>query len=186
MINHIHGCVNFNYPSRGRSSYSMMKYDRPIEIYSGKNDYVTLQSGNLRCESPIITGLSKTDFLIAEPYRTYYSNMVRSFNKNDIIIIIGYGFGDYYINDLLSNYHKAYDNGRRVIIISPGEESQVHFDQFINCKQEELIRISRAKSNSEIIYTGDKTVLWYKGGFKDASNDTDFMNMMFDMIRMSE
>lgn len=184
MINHIHGCVNFNHSSGGYTTYSMVKYDYPIENYSGVCDYVTLQSGNLRCESPIITDLSKTEFMIAEPYRTYYSNMVRSFNENNPIIIIGYGFGDYYINDLLSNYHKAHENGKQVIIISPGIEPLAHFDWFINYEREELIHvIPRINSNSKIIHTEDKSVLWYRGKFKEACNDEVFMKMVLDVIR---
>ncbi len=68
----------------------------------------------------LITGGSKLDQLLAEPYQTFYSTLVRHVHEADAILIAGYGFGDLHVNRVLRNRFEGHDDHKpypRVIIL---------------------------------------------------------------------
>ena len=51
----------------------------------------------------LIAGGFKLDQLLADPYQTFYSTLVRHVHEADAILIAGYGFGDLHVNRALRN-----------------------------------------------------------------------------------
>lgn len=51
----------------------------------------------------LIAGGFKLDQLLADPYQTFYSALVRHVHEADAILIAGYGFGDLHVNRVLRN-----------------------------------------------------------------------------------
>lgn len=51
----------------------------------------------------LIAGGFKLDQLLADPYQTFYSTLVRHVYEADAILIVGYGFGDLHVNRVLRN-----------------------------------------------------------------------------------
>ena len=74
------------------------------------------QSGDETIIGPIITGLRKTDKLIAFPYSYYYYWLTRSLNNNKSLLIIGYSFQDLHFNSLLERLVSLNINCKIIII----------------------------------------------------------------------
>ena len=51
----------------------------------------------------LLAGGFKLDQLLAEPYQSFYSTLVRHVHEADAILIAGYGFGDLHVNRVLRN-----------------------------------------------------------------------------------
>ena len=51
----------------------------------------------------LISGGFKLDQLLAEPYQTFHSTLVRHVHEADAILVIGYGFGDLHVNRAIQN-----------------------------------------------------------------------------------
>ena len=51
----------------------------------------------------LIAGGFKLDQLLADPYQTFYSALVRHVHEADAILIAGYGFGDLHVNRVIRN-----------------------------------------------------------------------------------
>ena len=59
----------------------------------------------------LIAGGFKLDQLLAEPYQTFYSALVRHTQEADAILIAGYGFGDLHVNRTIQNrFERTYDH----------------------------------------------------------------------------
>ncbi len=61
----------------------------------------------------LIAGGFKLDQLLAEPYQTFYSTLVRHVHEADAILIAGYGFGDLHVNRVLRNRFEGPDHHDR-------------------------------------------------------------------------
>lgn len=75
-------------------------YEKAKETWFGRSTN-TAQSHMESVIGPIITGLRKTDKLVAYPYSSYYHTLMDSLQKNSRLLIIGYSFGDIHFNHLL-------------------------------------------------------------------------------------
>ena len=51
----------------------------------------------------LIAGGFKLDQLLADPFQTFYSSLVRHAQQADALLIAGYGFGDLHVNRSLRN-----------------------------------------------------------------------------------
>lgn len=117
ILNHLHGCCLFNYNPAEESSpqYLIYKYDLPIGSYDGLSISYETQAHETVFHSPIITGLWKTESLTLEPYASYHCNLHQSLINNRVLFIIGYGFGDYYINYQIQYF--ANEQGNKIVYI---------------------------------------------------------------------
>lgn len=119
---HLHGSILFGYNdpenlllNKFHHLVKFTNYDSAQETWQGRSGSYT-QGGDFLSRSPIITGLSKTDRIFLQPYLTYLSEFVRALAKSPRLLIVGYGFNDLYINELLEIvpfYHK----NRKIVII---------------------------------------------------------------------
>jgi len=136
-ISHIHGQICFaeadfrrediNLFSFEEQGYTLYKYPSfkaaeyvRKKIYSSDD---TNQSGHSMIVSNIITGRMKTDKLLWSPFHIYMYGLIRALIENHELIIIGYGFGDYYINSLLFKYLGVHhDKHVRIITYADPDE----------------------------------------------------------------
>ncbi|MCR5532622.1 MAG: SIR2 family protein [Paludibacteraceae bacterium] len=128
-INHVHGCLLYS------GEKPNFKVDREIqEVYSHNQfkwkdfqtnlDNITCrslsagrgQSGDLLVQDSIITGLHKTDKIVSQPFSFYRTQMDVQLIENDSLLIVGYSFNDYYVNNLLESL-TLYHNNYRVAVI---------------------------------------------------------------------
>lgn len=68
----------------------------------------------------LIAGGFKLDQLLADPYQTFYSTLVRHVHEADAILIAGYGFGDLHVNRALRNRFEGPDDEKpypKVVIL---------------------------------------------------------------------
>ena len=75
----------------------------------------------------LIAGGFKLDQLLADPYQTFYSTLVRHTQEADALLIAGYGFGDLHVNRALRNRFEGPDDKvPRVVVLekSPHEKLQ--------------------------------------------------------------
>lgn len=103
--------------------------------------------------APIITGLDKMNMLMYMPYSCYYSNLLHSLSINKILIVIGYGFHDNYINATINSFQSVAE--KIIIIISTSKPPIFSFED-----------------NSDKIKTNGSNVFWFDGTFKEASTST--------------
>ncbi|WP_437513046.1 SIR2 family protein [Sorangium sp. So ce1099] len=76
------------------------------------------QSGRHTIIGPVITGLQKPDKILSvEPYASYYHTFVDCLRSSPRLLIVGYGFGDTYINQLLSRMSRWHGAARRIACI---------------------------------------------------------------------
>ncbi len=61
----------------------------------------------------LISGGFKLDQILAEPYQTFYSTLVRHVHEADAILIVGYGFGDLHVNRAIQNRFELHDSDDR-------------------------------------------------------------------------
>lgn len=75
---------------------------------------------------PIITGLRKNDKIVIPPFDAYYMHLYQRLRENKNLLIIGYSFGDLYINALLNQFRSFHGDAVKVVCIgylSPDEWS---------------------------------------------------------------
>lgn len=128
-INHLHGCINYyfatykdiNYDVYTNQHHDLYKYDNYDTVHKlmiGRGQcQPTSQSGETYYAAPIITGLRKTDKLNSSPFDFYHTKMVESIIANPKLIIVGYGFGDLYCNQLLDRMYALHGTKCRIVLI---------------------------------------------------------------------
>lgn len=159
-----------------------------------KDDLFKIRSTQSRQEifaTSILLGLQKTEKINASPFDFYYYKFFQSIIQNPSLLIIGYSFGDFYINQLLSHFYTLHSERRRVVIITyysepylknynMDESSHSHAFRTITrlmhpkYNEEEfpglLYRMKNQKyGENDCIVSCDKTVRVYYKGFLDAA-----------------
>lgn len=129
-INHLHGCIYY-----GRDSYvdpNTDVYDFEVhDLYKWKdldkayNKWLgfscsdeTTQNGQDIVQGPLITGLSKTEKTTCLPYDIYRYNFERSIIKNNSLLIVGYSFGDKYLNHMMTRMNQLHGEDKRIVLIA--------------------------------------------------------------------
>lgn len=128
-INHLHGCINYYFESYKdinhdvytnllHDLYKYDSYETVLDKMIGRGQsQPTTQSGESYYAAPIITGLRKTDKLNSSPFDFYHTKLVESITNNPKLIIVGYGFGDYYCNQLLERMYALHGAACRIVLI---------------------------------------------------------------------
>ncbi len=102
------------------------------------------QAGRSEYNFPIITGLEKSNRVIAqEPFATYYEYFRRCLRNNSRLLIIGYGFADTYINQaILSSYIDANHTHQRVVLVDKIKDGKKTIFDGINAQTgQDFIRL---------------------------------------------
>lgn len=66
---------------------------------------------------PILVGLRKTEKLEFLPFSCYHADLVNKIVANPSLLIVGYSFGDLYVNQLLERHKLVHGNNQRVVLI---------------------------------------------------------------------
>ena len=148
-VSHLHGQILFEYPEFTKNDINKYSYQDPKNLLykyanykqakdfrkrSARSDDHT-QSGENIFRFNLITGLMKTDKLLWNPMAAYHNRLMNSLMENSRLILIGYGFGDIYINSLLEQYNAMHYNDRKVVMID-----------YVKCNEENIWKIRAGNS----------------------------------------
>ena len=75
---------------------------------------------------PIITGLKKTDKISCSPYDCYHGNLYKALYGSNALVIVGYSFGDLYVNNLIRMMHTLYGDKKRIVIIDKWNQKTIN------------------------------------------------------------
>jgi hypothetical protein len=125
-ILHLHGCILYGYGSPpNKNEYLLIdnredlskfnKYEESVITWTPRWEH-RAQTKDETIIGPIITGLRKTDKLIAYPYSFYYNWLTNSIIENGSLLIIGYSFGDIHFNSVLERILRLHKNCKIVVI----------------------------------------------------------------------
>lgn len=130
-MSHLHGCIEF-FDSRYKEEvykkevikygfhdlYKYSSYDKVRDMYKGSSkSKPSNQAGEQFINAPIITGLLKTDKLNILPFAFYHSHLYNCIMRNNSLLVVGYSFGDLYINQLIERMELIYVDKKRVVLI---------------------------------------------------------------------
>lgn len=131
-VSHLHGQICFGDPSFKTEDINRYAYEeQEFTLYKYK-DYKSAeyyrnmharsdpktQSGHTTFAANIITGRMKTDKLLWAPMQMYMCGLMKALMNNEELIIIGYGFGDYYINHMLYQYLQRHRNRKHITMVT--------------------------------------------------------------------
>lgn len=149
-INHLHGCILYGlakfwsrdkvpevmkYSHRDLVKYPTYERSSSEWLSLGYGDNKTFQSKEKEVYAPIITGLRKTDKLLHLPLDVYRWNLERKIMENNALVIVGYSFGDTYVNDVINRMRLYHGDKMRVVLIdhklsaSPSEVESGRYDR---------------------------------------------------------
>ena len=130
-MSHLHGCIEF-FDSRYKDEvykqevvkygfhdlYKYPSYEKVRDMYIGSSKSgPSNQAGEQFVNTPIITGLLKTDKLNILPFAFYHGHLYNCVMRNNSLLVVGYSFGDLYINQLLERMELIYGDKKRVVLI---------------------------------------------------------------------
>lgn len=126
-INHLHGQICFgarlpqNMRNEQRNGYYRVN-DFEIILRSGDlpryaGSMQATQSSEQIYQYSIITGLRKTDKVLSPPFDAYLTHFYQKLYQNSCLLVIGYGFGDLYINSLINQFREFHGEHGKVIFI---------------------------------------------------------------------
>ena len=156
------------------------------------------QSGEFIAQDSIITGLHKTDKIVCHPYAFYRTQLDKQLINNNRLLIVGYSFNDFYINIMLESLAMYHETNKIVIVdfISSkdadieqfrgdalgeyflkdkGKKYMQHFVEAIINKGEAKVednvwnQFNYDNSNEKYIVSKDGQVMFFYGGFKEAT-----------------
>ena len=131
-INHLHGCTLYGHSRMSLEDtnkqqifyyksydwYKWRSFSKSLSAWLGiSTSTPNAQNGDTIFPSPIITGLNKTDKILPLPLSTYRYNLTDKLIKNNALIIAGYSFGDYYVNNELERMRLYHGDGLRVVVV---------------------------------------------------------------------
>lgn len=185
-IMHLHGSINYGYP-RDHDILEKYSYHELVKYQNYLDDRITSamrqpkkDQTNERVEiGPLITGLNKTAKITSIPYSFYNAELIKNIYKNDCLLIIGYSFGDYYINENLLKFMHFNSPAAKLVIIDNldqkrwdkntknlADNAYQGLNQFLG-----MLSI-RGKTyielNKNSIKTSNGTIINYLNGFKSA------------------
>lgn len=127
-INHIHGCIVYGNDDLSTEEYRekiMGKYD--VTDFFKYKDYVSTpkhwwsddvaQNRHSHVPVPLITGLDKTDKIVGLPFSAYRQNFEKQILENNALLIVGYSYGDAYINSMLERMRQIHGDKQRIVLI---------------------------------------------------------------------
>lgn len=143
-VNHLHGCINYYHPDNPNTHINELRFEDWVK-YRNYSDVRRRMIGRTQSQphsqtketiynGPILTGLNKTAKLNCIPFDFYHSNLVNSIIRSNKLLIIGYGFGDLYCNQLIQRMNLIHGDRARVCIIdyfNLMDNSRWGFEQYV-------------------------------------------------------
>lgn len=130
-IAHLHGQILFSEAKEYPFDYSirdMVKnrdYQTACKNRIGRQQNPSNQAKEEYEHPDIVSGLRKTEKMTFVPNNVYLSDLTRKVIENNRLMVIGYSFGDLYLNEILGLGMAAHGDDFRVVIIDK-------FPQYIN------------------------------------------------------
>ena len=135
-VNHMHGCIRYYYKKNGNTDllettiHDLYKYPdyatvKGMMIGRGQSNEVS-QTNEEYISGPIITGLKKTDQISCSPYDCYHGNLYKALYGSNALVIVGYSFGDLYVNNLIRMMHTLYGDKKRIVIIDKWNQKTIN------------------------------------------------------------
>ena len=124
-VSHLHGSIylseyhiaEFNYRHSHRDLYKCASYDVAQEERKVLQCSPQNQAKEHYLALPIITGLHKTDKITFAPFNFYHANFANKICYNNALLIVGYSFGDLYLNQLLERIILVHGKKARIVLI---------------------------------------------------------------------
>lgn len=124
-INHLHGCIIYgdahisssNPQTKLYNSNDLYKFDNYTDTPKYTSSYNNAQNRQSYYPSPIITGLDKVEKITTLPFAAYRMNLEKQIINNHSLLIVGYSFGDLYINDMIDRMRLIHGDKQRIVII---------------------------------------------------------------------
>ena len=166
-IVHLHGQILFSEAKSYPFEYSTR------DLVKNK-DYETACKNRLAAQSTpctqakeeyiqpyIISGARKTEKMIYTPYNVYLSDLSRKVLENKRLMVIGYSFGDLYLNEILGLGMAAHGDDFKVVIIDKFPsyiDSYVSFFQHLvhGCNPQGYTFVSRLTKDRLFVEIGQK------------------------------
>ena len=136
-ICHLHGCIlyyhqryidnNYDvYEYKHHDMYKWSDFEKVKGLLQGSfGSNPSNQSGEMLHVGSIITGLRKTDKVTVMPYNYYHHYLNKAILNNRSLLIVGYSFGDLYINDLIERMNLLYGKEKRIVIITRWQYDEI-------------------------------------------------------------
>ncbi len=193
-IAHLHGCINFGYPRQivnqyayedtHEDLYKLNTYKEALMTWPGRSTNGS-QASEETLIGPIITGLRKIEKLNTYPYSYYQNNFQNCILRNSSLLIVGYSFGDLYLNQIMERINRVHGDNKRIVIITYyGEDYWTDDHHIIDFPETDDAYIFYAKAfvldsplrgykydnfiKKEPIRAKNGNVLVYLNGFKEA------------------
>ena len=142
-INHIHGSILFgsaNLTSEQSSKYlrglysfeDWFKYDSYDQVPKSYQSDNVAQNGQSYKPFPIITGLDKVEKISAKPFSIYRLNLEKQIATNNSLLIVGYSFGDLYVNSILERMRLLHGDRQRVVIVDYWGDIIQKYEETVN------------------------------------------------------
>jgi len=142
-ILHLHGSILFGYPKEvqidlwGAAFHDLWKFrdsKSARETWFNRSSN-TSQANEEAIIGPIITGLRKPDKLTAQPYDEYHDVLCAAIRQSPRLLVIGYSFGDLYLNSILNRMPALHKQERRIVFVTRfGNPEHWHCDPNILSK----------------------------------------------------
>lgn len=193
-VNHLHGCIYYSecapieckQTHSNRDMFKMRTVDDAMSQLGVQSKNQT-QAQEMFLNSPILIGLRKLDKMTNLPSSIYHSHLINKLFRNKGLLIIGYSFGDLYVNQLIQRRLLMKGEKHRLVIIEyfPSYvNSTTSFFRHLtdNCRglkafldplmdmrfcNFNLVNVT-FKSYDEPIYSNDKKIMIFICGFKRA------------------
>lgn len=194
-VQHLHGCIKYSEyaPIDCKNTHSnrdMFKMRTVSDAVSqiGRQCKEQSQDRELFLNSPILVGLRKLDKMTCMPSSIYHADLVNKLRRNKGVLIIGYSFGDLYVNQLLQRRLLMKGDKHRMVVIEKFPEyvnSTVDVYRYLSDKHPKLMTFLKPfvdfrfddhfqlqgiefTSYYEPIYSEDHRCMLFICGFKDA------------------
>ena len=166
-IAHLHGQILFSVARSYPFDYSirdMVKnrdYETACKNRTGGQFPPSNQAKEEYLQPVIVSGSRKTEKMTFAPNNVYLSDLARKVIENNRLMIIGYSFGDLYLNEILGLGMAAHGDDFRVVIIDkypPYINSYISWFQYLahGCNPEELIFVSRLAKDRLFVEIGQE------------------------------
>lgn len=130
-MSHLHGCIEFFDERYDKDVYKkevlkygfhdMYKYDSYDKVrdrfMGSSKSFKSNQAGEQLVGTPIITGLRKTDKLNIVPFDFYHGHLFNCAIKNNSLLLVGYSFGDVYMNHVIERMELIHGEKKRIVLI---------------------------------------------------------------------
>ncbi len=124
-VQHLHGSIlyaeafpkEYNFSHGNKDLYKFPTAETAREAMRVHQCPERTQAHELFYTSPVLVGLRKTEKLEFLPYSCYHADLVNKIVANSSLLIVGYSFGDLYIDQLIDCHKLVHGKNQRVVLI---------------------------------------------------------------------